>query len=104
MDADDRELFERSVGAATERHTGEALDAAFADIGWAEALSIEPDVAVAVLFELQGSAGAASGALDLVLRHALGVDRPVVLPALGSADPPGRFDGDRLTVAGMLLA
>ena len=103
MDADDRELFERSVRTATERHTGAALGAALAEIGWAEALAVEPEVAVSVLFALQGSSGATSGALDLVLRGALGLDVPVLLPALGSADPPGQLDGETLTVTGVLL-
>lgn len=103
MDADDRDLFERSLRSATERHTGVALDAALAEIGWAEALAIEPEMAVSVLFELQGSSGATSRALDIVFEDALGFDEPVLLPALGSAAPPGRLEGDRLVVAGLML-
>lgn len=86
MDAADLELFERSVRAATQ---ADDVDAALDDLGWADALEVEPQVAVSTLFRLQGEAGTTSSALDQVLRHALGVDTAVLLPTLGSWSPPG---------------
>ncbi len=53
---EDLELFERSVRAATELHTGDALDAAVAELGWDDALSFDTRAAVSTLFELQGEA------------------------------------------------
>jgi hypothetical protein len=88
------ELFVRSLRAATEEHTGAALDAAVADLGWDDALAFDTRAAVSTLFELQGEACARSSALDRVLAFALGVeldgDTAVVLPAIGATDPPGR--------------
>ena len=40
MGGDDLELFERSLRAATEQHTGDALDAAVAELGWDDALVV----------------------------------------------------------------
>jgi hypothetical protein len=105
MDGADLELFERSLRHATEQHTGAALDAALDELGWSEALADDPPAAVSVLFGLQGEAGATSTALDQVLLHALGceVDAPtaVVLPPIGAWDPPGRLDGELLSVRGV---
>ena len=35
MDAEDRELFDRSLRHATAAHTGDDLDAALDELGWA---------------------------------------------------------------------
>jgi hypothetical protein len=107
MDAGDRELFERSLRAATERCSGADLDAALADLGWREALADDRRIAVSLLFELQGGATATSSALGLVMLDALGLDddlddAAVVLPAIGSAEPPGVLRDGRLSVAGLL--
>jgi hypothetical protein len=64
MDADDLALFERSVRGAVESPD---VDAALAELGWAEALAAEPRDAVTVLFEAQGRAAATSAALHLVV-------------------------------------
>jgi hypothetical protein len=89
---EDLELFERSVRAATELHTGDALDAAVAELGWDDALSFDTRAAVSTLFELQGEACARSSALDRVVAFALGReldgDTAVVLPAIGHTDAP----------------
>jgi len=106
MDADDLALFERSLRAATERHTGVALDAALTDLGWAEALETDPRAAVSTLFDLQGRAHATSDALGRVVSHALGVTRDdlaVALPAMGRWEPPGRLDGRTLHVDAVAL-
>jgi len=105
MDGADLELFERSLRHAAEQHTGAALDDALDELGWSEALADDPRAAVSLLFAVQGEAGAASGALDRVLLHALGADpaasTAVVLPPIGEWDPPGRLEGELLTVRGL---
>ena len=60
MDASEIELFERSVRQATERHSGDALDGALAELGWPDALADDPPTAVSVLFPLQGAANVTS--------------------------------------------
>ena len=109
MDAEELELFAKSLEHATARHTGAALDAALAELGWGDAFAADPRAAVATLFELQGATATTSGALDVVLAVALGLDPTangdgdlgVVLPALGASEPPGRVEGDRLVVLGL---
>ena len=89
---EDLELFGRSLRAATEQHTGDALDAAIAELGWDDALSYDTRAAVSTLFEAQGEACARSSALDRVvayaLRRELDGDTAVVLPPIGSVDTP----------------
>ena len=72
IEGHDLELFERSLRNATEQHTGDALDAALAELGWHDALSFDPRAAVSRLFELQGEARATSSALDHVVAFAIG--------------------------------
>jgi Acyl-CoA dehydrogenase, C-terminal domain len=92
MQGEDLELFERSLRAATEQHTGDALDAAVAELGWDDALSFDTRAAVSRLFALQGEACARSSALDRVVAFALGHeldhDTAVLLPAIGQVEPP----------------
>jgi hypothetical protein len=98
MDAEDRELFDRSLRHATASHTGEALDGELDELGWGDALAVDPKTAVALLFEHQGFANATSTALDRVLTEALGTDHDaMVLPALSRTDPPA----DGATVRGV---
>ena len=106
MDRADLELFERSLEHATATHTGGALDLALAELGWHDALAIDPGAAVSTLFRLQGTANATSSALGRVLLVTLGIEDPaagVVLPALGRWGPPGEVDGGRLRVRGLGL-
>ena len=104
MTGEDLELFVRSVRAATEQHTGSALDAAVTELGWDDALSFDTRAAVATLFELQGEACVRSSALDRVVAFALGVeldgDTAVVLPPVGAIDLPAQ-EG---TVRGVALS
>ena len=102
MDHVERALFTKAVTDVVASATGTDLDAALSALGWADALDADARTAVSVLFEAQGRASATSGALDLVLRRALGVGAgTVVLPALGAVAPPGRLDGGSVTVAGL---
>jgi Acyl-CoA dehydrogenase, C-terminal domain len=100
------ELFARSLRDATGQHSGEALDAALAELGWSEALSFDTHAAVSTLFEAQGETGAASSALDLVVAHALGREldgaTSVVLPAIGQWSAPAQPSEGRVAVRGLL--
>ena len=73
MDRDDRELFERSIRHAMTTPAGGDLDAALAELGWLDALAVDPRTAVSTLFRVQGEANTTSAALDDVLAGALGV-------------------------------
>jgi Acyl-CoA dehydrogenase, C-terminal domain len=99
------ELFERSLRNAAEQHTGEALDAAVAELGWRDALSFDRRVAVSRLFELEGEAGATSSALDRVVAFAIGREldgaTSVALPAVGRTEAPGLLQQDRVAVRGL---
>jgi hypothetical protein len=105
MDSGELELFTQSIRQATERHTGESLDAALIELGWQDALAISPRIAVSSLFPLQGEANAISSALSYVLAAGLGRNDqptpPVVLPALGSWLAPGLVAGDRIAIRGL---
>lgn len=106
MDAQELELFTSSVRKAVQDSTGSALDATLAELGWSEALQVAPAAAKAALFLSQGEQLATSGAVHLALAHGLGLDptalAPVLLPAAGSAAPPGRIVDGRLVVDGLL--
>jgi hypothetical protein len=81
------------------------LDAALADLGWADALAADPATAVSVLFEAQGAANATSAALDQVLAAALDVPdlgaAAIVLPPLRTYDAPGHAGGSSTEVRGL---
>jgi hypothetical protein len=103
---EDRELFERSVRAAAEQHTGTALDAALTDVGWVDALAFDTPAAVQTLFEAQGSVCTSSSALSWTLAFALGLAHDatasVALPAIGPDQTPARLERGRVTVRGLL--
>ena len=105
MDGSDLELFERSVRPAIERHTGDALDAALAGLGWLDALAEDPHAAVSIVFPLQGRATATSAALDQVVATGLGRQPTetvaVVFPALGAAAAPAAQVDGRLSIRGV---
>jgi hypothetical protein len=106
MDAAERDLFAGSVRTALERGPGAGLAAALADLGWADALDADAQSAVSTLFELQGRAGVVSPAIDDVIAGALGAatDAAVVLPALGTWNPPGLLSDGGLAVHGVVSA
>ena len=107
MEAAELALFRRSVEQACGSCSGAALDEALGALGWQEAMSQEGGAALSVLFEAQGAANAASGALDQVL--AVTMDAPVgpdsvavILPALRRVEPPGRMSSSgRCEVRGL---
>lgn len=106
MDREERRIFERGVERATATSTGEALDAALAELGWSDALIDDPRAAVSALFESQGSASATSSALGAVLADALGIPRGagVVLPVIGACSPPGEVVDGHMRIAGLAPA
>ena len=105
MDPADRILFERSLEHALANNSGRPLDTALLELGWHDALALDPQTAVATLFRLQGSAHASSSSLDHVLAHRLVLPGSpvtgVVLPSLGQWAPPGELEGDALVVRGL---
>jgi hypothetical protein len=105
MDDADLELFAQSIRQATDRHTGESLEAALTELGWQDALTVSPRIAVSSLFPLQGAANVTSSALSYVIAAGLGVDEhqlaAVVLPPLGSWLAPGDVTGERVEVRGL---
>jgi hypothetical protein len=105
MQTAELELFDRTLGAATETHSGAALDAALVELGWHEALADDPRAAVSTLFEHQGRVPSTSSALDDVVAQVLGAGTgpgtAVVLPGLGRAEPPAHGDDGRVVVEGL---
>ena len=108
IEGHDLELFERSLRNATELHTGAALDDALVELGWHDALSFDPRVAVSRLFELQGEAATTSSALDHVVAFGIGREldgaTAVALPAIGRWQAPGELATNRVTVRGLATA
>jgi len=105
MDDDERALFDETLRRACASSSGTALDRALDDLGWAEALSTDPRLAVSSLFDRLGSTNASASALNAVIGSALGLETgPVVgtvLPAPGHGHPPGRIDDRYLAVRGV---
>ena len=108
MDDDERNLFEDTLRRACGSARGAALDVALDELGWHEALSVDPRLAVASLFEQLGSANATASALDAVVASALGLktgaSTGAVLPVLGGWGPPGLVTAEGLVVRGVGVA
>jgi hypothetical protein len=105
MDDEELEVFREGLRRASLADSEYALEAALNELGWIDALADHRRVAVSILFELLGRAGAAPSALDTVLLDGLGAftddSTGVVLPSLGSWSPPGDLDGEVVTVRGV---
>jgi Acyl-CoA dehydrogenase, C-terminal domain len=108
IDHEDQELFRRSLRSALESCSGTALDKELNELGWHDALSVDPRTAVSLFFELQGATHNHSSAAGAVLAYALGLDAwptmPVVLPPLDQWRAPGRTVRGELAVRGLLTA
>jgi hypothetical protein len=73
MDAAERELLEEALRKTmTTSAPGAELNAALADLGWAEMLTEEPDTAVPLVFRLLGETGAQAPVLNDVVLLASG--------------------------------
>lgn len=110
MDGEDLEIFSRSLTQAVGASTGETLDAALDEVGWRDALDLDPHNAISLLFELQGRVNATSAALDLVMTRAMRAGASwvhsadgaaFVLPPLGATSAPARRGPDGLDVRGV---
>jgi hypothetical protein len=105
MEGQDLALFERSLRHATERQTGDVLDEALEELGWPEALTLDPRAAISTLFGLQGLTNATSSALDKVVEAGLGLSNEattgLVHPVLGGTTPPGELVGHGVAVRGL---
>jgi len=106
LEGEDLDLFGRSLRAATETKRGAELDAALVDLGWPDALAVDPRASVSLLFELQGEANATSTALEWALLDVLGLELDagtrLIVPSIGRWAAPGHIDGDDLTVQGLV--
>lgn len=106
LDADDLALLRSGFTAVFEADQDPATtDRALAELGWHELLDSAGRVALPPLFGAAGAAGRLTGALDDVVAHALHqtVDRPCIVHPT-AAPVPGRIDGDRLVVDGVVTA
>ncbi|MBK6009694.1 acyl-CoA dehydrogenase family protein [Streptomyces sp. MBT53] len=87
MDAAERDLLAETLRKTMTAASGQALDTALADLGWAELLAEQPDIAVPLAFRLLGETGAHAPLLNDVLLGAAG--RPLggtlPLPYTGGA-------------------
>jgi hypothetical protein len=103
MNADELELFTRSIDAAVAERERPAVDDALARLGWLDAFADDARAAVSIVFEAQGRAATTSSALGQLVATALGIDPslPILLPAVGSTDPPGVRGGDQVVVDGL---
>ena len=111
MDDAERALFAEAVRRATASASGEALDAALAELGWLDALADDPPAAVSVLFEARARRTSTSSALDRVLARRAGRRRWRRCPARRGPAPaargrtrPAAWTGDRCAVRGLATA
>ncbi|MFJ8059308.1 acyl-CoA dehydrogenase family protein [Streptomyces sp. NPDC096142] len=72
MDAAERDLLAGTLRKTMTAASGQPLDTALADLGWAELLTEQTDVAVPTAFRLLGETGAHAPLLNDVLLHAAG--------------------------------
>lgn len=72
MDAAERDLLAGTLRKTMTAASGQPLDTALADLGWAELLAEQTDVAVPIAFRLLGETGAHAPLLNDVLLHAAG--------------------------------
>ncbi|MFK4105223.1 acyl-CoA dehydrogenase family protein [Streptomyces sp. NPDC019531] len=90
MDAGEMELLSETLRKTMTAASGPALDAALAELGWAELLAEFPGVAIPVVFRLLGETGAHAPVLNDVVLGAAG------LPAGGAPALP--YTGGRWVV------
>jgi hypothetical protein len=106
MDADERELLDKSVrhALATEANADDALEA----IGWSDVLAAEPRDAVSVVFGALGDLNAVASSLDDVMLAGFGLPAALggalALPAYGGWEPPGVLRDGRVEIDGLALA
>ncbi|WP_405995718.1 acyl-CoA dehydrogenase family protein [Streptomyces sp. NBC_00986] len=102
MDAAEEHLLAGTLRKTMTAASGQALDAALTDLGWAELLAEQPDIAVPLTFRLLGETGAHAPLLNDVLLSAAGqpTGGTLPLPFTGGAWVAWERDG---TAAGTAL-
>ena len=105
MDADDQKLFADALREVTAKCAGQSIDEALGGLGWDEAFAEQPRMATSLLFEQQGLLNATSQSLQTVFAYAAGLvltpAMTVVLPAIGSIEPPGEVTPAGIVVHGL---
>ena len=74
LDTDSLELLEDGLRNAMLSTSGPDLDAALADLGWADMLSEVPDLAIPLVFRLLGETGSHASVLNDVLLETIGAE------------------------------
>lgn len=90
MDATSVALLEDSVRKAMMSRSGAALDQALGELGWAEMLSDDPDLAIPLVFRLLGETGAHASVLNDVILETIG--------GLPGGTPPMPYAGGRWVI------
>ncbi|WP_370615311.1 acyl-CoA dehydrogenase family protein [Mumia qirimensis] len=106
MEQSEREQFAETVRKVFDR-TDTLPDDGLEAIGWRDALAAWGGPAISIVLGAQGRACATSGAIDDVVAGALGLDAApdaVLLPRLGSQQPPTTASDEGVTVAGVATA
>ncbi|WP_033282974.1 acyl-CoA dehydrogenase family protein [Streptomyces sp. NRRL F-525] len=80
MDAAEEHLLAETLRKTMTATSGQALDAALADLGWAELLAEQPNIAVPLTFRLLGETGAHAPLLNDVLLSTAGRPTGGTLP------------------------
>ena len=87
MDVASIGLLEETLRKTMASRSGAALDRALADLGWAEMLSEDPDLAIPLVFRLLGETGAHASVLNDVILETIG--------GLPGGTPPMPYAGGR---------
>jgi len=72
VDTAERDLLAETLRKTMSAASGQALDTALADLGWAELLAEQPDIAIPLTFRLLGETGAQAPLLNDVLLNTTG--------------------------------
>lgn len=109
MDADSLALLEETLRKTMLSASGAKLDAALAELGWAEMLSDMPEVAMPLVFRLLGETGSHASVLNDVLLETIGgmPGGTPPMPYAGGAwvvwERRDSSDGDNPTLGGLPL-
>ncbi|MGV0746630.1 acyl-CoA dehydrogenase family protein [Mycolicibacter heraklionensis] len=90
MDTASLVLLEETLRKTMASSSGAALDQALAELGWAEMLSEEPDLAIPLVFRLLGETGAHASILNDVILETIG--------GLPGGTPPMPYAGGRWVI------
>jgi hypothetical protein len=107
MERAERDAFQASLRRVLESSGGAQVEAALFELGWLDALATDEEVAISLLFELQGSSLSSTSALERIVGGHLGWEvtpsTGLVLPALGEWNPPGHQARGEVLIRGLGL-